>query len=341
MQVSKIVENWDRYLECYQEKSIYFTEKYIRSHATDKDIPRCFIFEKNDNRLIFPILKRAIPGTIYYDFETVYGYGGCLSTTDEKDFLLTAYDALISELKRESIIAGFVRFDPTIGNHKYLETSCRVMFDRKTIIVPLDSSEDEIWQNQIHSKHRNVIRKARQNDLKIEISQDKKELQVFKDLYEKTMTRLSADDYFFFDNNYYEKFHNSFMDQSYVVSVKKDDKPLSSCILIIDGDTAHYHLSGSDPEYLNLYPNNLMIWEIIKFAKAQSCRRLHLGGGSDSNENNSLLKFKKRFSKSDLDFFIGKIIVDKPVYERLCAEWKAENPDKVKQFGHLVLRYRF
>ena len=27
-------------------KSIYFTEKYIRSHATSKDIPRCFIFKK-------------------------------------------------------------------------------------------------------------------------------------------------------------------------------------------------------------------------------------------------------------------------------------------------------
>ncbi len=51
-----------------------------------------------------------------------------------------------------------------------------------------------------------------------------------------------------------------------VFTFKKDDKTIASCILLIDEDTAHYHLSGSDPEYIKLYPNNLMIWEIIKFA---------------------------------------------------------------------------
>ena len=60
-----------------------------------------------------------------------------------------------------------------------------------------------------------------------------------------------------------------------MVSVKKDDKPFppASSYRRIRLTTTFL----DDPEYLKLYPNNLMIWEIIKFAKAKSCKTLHLG----------------------------------------------------------------
>lgn len=343
MQISEIVENWDKYLDGFErhQKTIYFSEKYIKSHAISEHTPLCYVYIKNEDKFIFPLLKKAISNTSFFDFETVYGYGGCLATTDAQEFISEAYESFLYELKKESIIAGFVRFDPTLQNQKYLENQCQIIFNRKTIIVSLRDSVDEIWKNQINTKIRNVIRKAIKNELTVEISQDKKELLIFKELYEKTMKRLSADDYFFFNTDYYENFYKLFKEESYVASVKKNDKTIASCIFLKDEDTAHYHLSGSDPEYLKLYPNNLMIWEIIKFAKTKFCAKLHLGGGNSLSESDSLLKFKKNFSKDELDFFIGKILVNKPIYEEICATWREKNPDKVERYGHLVLPYRF
>ena len=130
MQISKIVENWDKYLDDFYQKTIYFTEKYIKSHATSEDIPLCYVYMKNEDKLIFPLLKRAYIEIAHFLILKLSGYGGCLSTTDDSGVFLDSLRSFLCELKKESIIAGFVRFDPSL-NQNYQKISAKLCLIEK------------------------------------------------------------------------------------------------------------------------------------------------------------------------------------------------------------------
>lgn len=68
---------------------------------------------------------------------------------------------------------------------------------------------------------------------------------------------------------------------------------------------------------------------------------LHLGGGTNQSPDNSLYRFKMRFSNNRYDFFVGEIVFNKPVYEEICADWAAINPEKVINNQFKLLKYRF
>ena len=103
------------------------------------------------------------------------------------------------------------------------------------------------------------------------------------------------------------------------------------------GGYFHYHFAGSKKEFLNLSPNNLLLWEGIKLGRNLGCKRMHLGGGREDSEDDNLLRFKGRYSSERNDFYIGKRIHNKEVYDRLIGEWEAANHARASR----VLQYKY
>ena len=70
-------------------------------------------------------------------------------------------------------------------------------------------------------------------------------------------------------------------------------------------------------------------------------KEFHLGGGYNSEPDNSLLKFKKSFSGNMKKFYIGKWIFNQKKYDELKQGWAIRNPEKIEKFGKLLLCYRY
>jgi len=90
-----------------------------------------------------------------------------------------------------------------------------------------------------------------------------------------------------------------------------------------------------------LSPNNLLLWEAARELKKNNVKKFHLGGGSNSDENNSLLEFKGRFSKSRYQFDIGKTIFNPNLYNKICDVWEAANPEKAVSLKNHLLKYKY
>ena len=116
-----------------------------------------------------------------------------------------------------------------------------------------------------------------------------------------------------------------------------EEQNIASAIFLHSYDYIHYHLGGSLKEYLNYYPNNFLFWELIKFAKEKGFKYLHLGGGSSTDIDDSLFKFKRHFGNNILEFYIGTRIHNKDIYEKLIDLWSKNNLDKEYK---LFLQYR-
>lgn len=340
----ELLSHWDNILAVFPKKSkdVYFAEEYVRLYENDKEKARCLFCKDGENEFLLPILLREFhfAGEVYFDFETAYGYGGSVCNTKDEAFITAAWKAVFDFCAKENFVAGFFRFHPLLQNQVGFDGVGRLIADRKTVAINLNQTMDEVWSNEIHSKNRNVIRKAEKAGCHFIVDDQYDHLDDFQRLYAATMDKLSADLFYYFPDDYYRRLRDT-VENSFLGCVEHEGKIISAAIFMYNGEWGHYHLSGSDRSYLSLSPNNFMLWEAAKELQNRGVKLFHLGGGTNGDEDNSLYLFKRRFSKETLQFYIGKQVFNSAVYEAVCKEWEQRNPDKAEQFKNITLKYKY
>ncbi|MBU3190615.1 GNAT family N-acetyltransferase [Clostridium bowmanii] len=332
-------DEWNLYLNKLPTyvQDIYYTSEYYKMYELNGDGKgKLFIYyDIYGNIAFYPFVLREIEGykldDKYYDIETAYGYGGPILNCSDGEFMKDLEECFIDYCKKNNIVAEFVRFHPLIKNEKLLNNNIDIIHNRTTVWLDLTKRLEEIWDQDIISKNRNMIRKAEKNGLHVEESKD---FETFNKIYNSTMNKVHADSYYYFNDSYYEtiKDNNNYI----LLNVKKDNLVIASAIFMGYGDYFHYHLAGSLKEYLKFAPNNLLLWEAIKYAQKKGYKKMHFGGGLTNSIEDNLFKFKSSFSKECADFYIGKRIHNQEVYDYLIRKWEEKNNEKAK----ILLQYR-
>jgi len=325
---------------------IYFDHRYASLSAGTNQIPRAFIYEAGSSLFFLPMIVSPIDENDteeqYFDFETPYGYSGplCLHVSDE--FLSNAWQAFDNYCKSNRIIAGLFRFNPLLGNHALAEnySGVEVMLDRHTVYMDLDKDYQTAW-NEYASDNRNRIRKAEKLGVTITMTNDLTSLQAFSELYHARMEELDADESYLFGTEYFEKIIELGKDcfQVLLATVGKD--LIGGAILLLSDKFVHYHLSSTPREYQKYAANNFLRNAAVKEYVGTHRAKLHFGGGRTSATDDSLLRFKERFSKQRLPFYIGRYIGDADIYGAIRQNWIRSHPDKVEAYANRVLCYRY
>ena len=345
----KIVSEWDELLSFFppEKKDIYYREEYVKLYESAEDTPVCIVCREDDKVLLMPFLKRCIPdsqkmfGTVLYDFETPYGYGGPISNTEDK-WSTEALSVMNEFLKENHFVCGFIRFHPLLSNVRICAEHMDIFFDRHTIAVKTINTDDDIWTTQISSKNRNMIRKAEKNNLIYKAEYDFESIKEFIELYNATMKRLEAEQFYFFDDNYYKRFVEQLNQNAFLGTVRQDGKLICGALFMYSEKYGHYHLEGSNHGYSSLGANNLLLWKTACEMRKMGVELFHLGGGYDSEPDNSLFKFKKAFSNNTQDFYIGKDIINRAAYQEICASWENRSSDsKIEKYKKFLLKYRY
>lgn len=349
----KIVDQWDEYFSQFsdEKKDIYFTKGYVSLYEDEDKKALCAVCEDDEKIMLVPFLRSQIGD--YYDFESAYGYGGPLSNSDDAQWNAEAFAGIHDCLKENNYICGFTRFHSVLNNVSVLtegegedikviipDRNIDVLYNRQTIAIDTSQSEEEIWTTQIKSKNRNMIRKAEKNGLVFKAEYDFESYEEFISLYNDTMKRLSADSFYFFDDNYYEELKKNFANSSFLGTVRKDGKLICAAIFFYSKCYGHYHLEGSDREYSSLGANNFLLWKVACEMHKLGIKEFHLGGGATSEPDDRLFKFKKSFSSNEKMFYIGKQVFNEEVYKSICEKWEKNNPEKAEKYGKRLLRYR-
>lgn len=332
-------DEWNLYLNKLplHQRDIYYTSEYYKMYEMNGDgIGKLFVYyNEKGNMCLYPFMLNEIKGyelkDKYYDIETAYGYGGPVTNCFDSEFMYEFEKCFIEYCIKNNIVAEFVRFHPLLHNADLFNRDIEVLHNRITVQIDLTKGIEKIWAEDIKSKNRNMIRKAEKNGLVVEVSKD---FDMFTKIYDCTMDKVEADSYYYFNCNYYDAIKNN--DNFILLNVKKDDLVIASAIFMGYGDYYHYHLAGSLKEYLKFAPNNLLLWESIKYACKKGYKRMHFGGGLTNSMDDNLFKFKSSFSKEYADFYIGKRIHNKEIYDYLIRNWEKKNNKKANK----LLEYR-
>lgn len=339
----QISKDWNHILNSFipENRDIYFLEEYVRLYETENEKATCCIIRDSEKIMLFPFLCRTFEyqGMIFHDFETAYGYGGPVWQHADVHFRTIALQMMVDELKHQNYVAGFIRFHPLLANYEGF-TVGQLIKDRKTVAIDISLDENDIWMQEIHTKNRNVIKKGEKSGLKFIVDNEFKYLPEFIRLYDATMDKLEAADFYYFKQQYYDELVKK-LPNSFLGVVLHEGKVVSAAIFMYDGKYGHYHLSGSDVSALKLSPNNYMLWHAALELKKRGVKVFHLGGGTTSSDDDSLLCFKSRFSKNTYQFCLGKLIFNQNLYEKICIDWVQKNPDKAEQYKHFLLKYKY
>lgn len=325
---------WDETVKSFAEYDVYYLSGYVKAfHIHGDGDPQLLYYEAGELKAIYVYMKRKTAIEGYYDSVTPYGYGGVLFDGDTSEQNLQAFwKAYVEKMKEEGIVDNFVRYHPILANVIPMKQISTVIDLGKTIAFDLASPE-VIWENII-SKNRNMIRKAEKNGITIGHGKGMDLLDKFTQIYNATMDKDHAEEYYYFKRPFYESIDRDLQDNYEMFYAMYEGRPIAMSIMIFANGRLNYHLSGSDIEYRNLAPSNLLLYKAALWGYEQGCKTFHLGGGVGSGEDN-LYKFKAAFNKnSDYQFSIGKEIFDQEKYDELVKKRRAsdQNFDEASSF---------
>lgn len=313
-------------------RDVYYLPNYHQLHCSRGVRWVAFTARSGNDALFYPFLLRPIRriGAIevapaLHDIVTVYGYTGPAATTDSPDFLNTAWRHFETWCREQAVVSEFIRFNPLLRTERFAASGVDVAFDRPTVEIDLDCDEAALWSSY-EPEQRNRVRKAIKKGLTCEEVGLESGLPTFVSLYEETMRRARAADHYLFSARYYNTMAAQLLQHCRLFIVRHGGDALAAGLFFTYETTIHYHLGGSSAEALSLGPNNLLFHHVAVWGQQRGFKRLHLGGGRSNAADDSLLRFKKRFSHRLLSFHIGKRVHDPAQYERLCRLW-AEQSD--------------
>ncbi|MHA6259977.1 lipid II:glycine glycyltransferase FemX [Sporosarcina sp. CAU 1771] len=324
---------WNEIIKSLEFSDVYYTYEYCTAFATHEKGQAKLIYYKNDcGIVVYPIIVREIDSNykqVIYDIITPYGYGGPLHIGDV-GVMRSFRDEFISYCKSETIISEVITFHPLFKNASSMIGYCTLNYRGETTAVDLTNDLEDI-RSQYTSMNKRNIRKAYKKGVTCqEVIKNKENIEVFLSLYNETMNRNLASEFYFFTYEFIEKqLVNTEISNSHLLFAYHEEQVISAILLYTTEKFAHYHLGASRTESLPLRPNNLLFDYMIEFSKSKNCTLIHLGGGYEKNDN--LFKYKVSFTNNNnYEYYFGTTILDSTIYKYLVQE--KQNLDLQKDY---------
>jgi lipid II:glycine glycyltransferase (peptidoglycan interpeptide bridge formation enzyme) len=155
-------------------------------------------------------------------------------------------------------------------------------------IVPVRETEAET-EKQLHSSARRAVRKAAKEGLSVRASADEADMRQFYRLMVMTRRKhgLLPQPWRFF-----AAIQRHMMDTGHgkLLLSEHGGKIIAGDLLLQFRNEMVYKFNASDPAFLHLRPNNILLWEAIRLSATQGCTSLDLGRCDEENEG--LRRFK-------------------------------------------------
>lgn len=328
-------EKWDDIVRSFASFDVYYLSGYARGFQLHGDGEALlYYYEKDGLRAMNVIMKRDLaddprfrniigPET-HFDLATPYGFGGFILEGDVSEEKVQELDLAYSRsCRRAGIISEFVRCHPVLKNSEQLGNLYQLKHFNDTVAMDLTSRE-VIWANLTHPNRTN-IKKARQLGVEIYCGRSPALIEEFMKLYNATMDKDHADDYYYFKKPMFESVLQDLAHHALLFYAVREGKIIAMTIALFANGQLHLHLSASDRESLHFAPSNLLYYEVACWGADNGYRTLHMGGGV-GGQADGLLHFKQSFNRhADTSFWIGQKIFDEERYEA-CLDIRKGDP---------------
>jgi len=327
--------HWDELVACSPQSDVYYRAAYVLAAAElEHSEPLGLIISSRNRRYLLPMLLRPISspdGQSWSDASTPYGYGGvlCSSPNSEVAFpdVVDFSQELLAWCATRQLVSCVLRSHPLLAQDWLFAQAPGIEFisikrRSQTVAMPLQLWDDARGYPLGMSKGRRSDLALARRNLRVTwgVPSDQRDaleqFRIFRSLYESSMRRNSAAEFFYFPWSYYERLSTLGPDVGIGIAWH-DDCPVGGAVFIAGPTYTHYHLSGNNETGRKYKASTLLVVEGAKWARQRGCRVLHMGGGMHVND--SLMNFKRSFGGEHHEFGYVILIADRGRYSSMCS----------------------
>jgi peptidoglycan-N-acetylglucosamine deacetylase len=228
-----------------------------------------------------PMLRSNIIGVLH---------GPCiLAKNDEMEELLDYFIDGVKKVAKSKNVA-FIRLNPNWQNNHFkklkktdfstVQKRFSMLYYTTTMEIDLAKEIQEI-RSSFAKRTRSALKKAEKSDLEIRYQNNDELLNDFYDLFYQTTTRKKLG--YMPDLKYVKSVWDGLSKQNLakIFVVYFNGKPLGGAFIVCIGEKCHYLWGGSSDAYREKNANQLLHFEVIKWAKKNGYTNYDLGGIRD------------------------------------------------------------
>ncbi len=290
---------WSEFVNRHPHGSIFQSPHMYRVwQATRHNTPFLLAIVEGEGRIravLQGVIQKEYPGVLGAMTARAIVWGGPLVEEEDDDELLL--DMLFHQYRlqvgKRVIYSQFRNLWP---QDRMKPLMARLGFqyeDHLDIHVDLSKTEQELW-NDVHSKRRNEIRRARREGTEVrELTAREQVLQAYgilQEVYGRARLPLHHSSLFeaAFDVLGPEglvRFFGAFFERRLIGVI----------VVLCCNGTVYDWYAGSLPEFYHKYPNDLLPWHVFLWAREAGYRRFDFGGAGKPVKAYGVRDYKKKF----------------------------------------------
>jgi|SRR6185437_628677 len=316
-------ERWRTIWESWPEREVFAHPGYVSLEAngtTHRALAA--VIQSRDGTVLYPFVLRRLEDQAWWspdvgraaDITSPYGYGGpFVWGSGDRTILAAAFwSAFDAWAATEGIVAEFVRF--SLGECEHLPYPTQRVYIQDNIVRSLEPELEDIWMDAAPKVRKNVKRAQRDG---VEVIHDSGEgLDSFLEIYTETLSRRGAAQRYYFDRAYFDRLQSGLPGQFRYFHACLNGRVISSELVLVSAKRVYSFLGGTLADAFNHRPNDLLKFEIIRWAREHGKREFVLGGGFEPDDG--IFKYKLAFAPNGASpFYVGRRILRSSTYDAL------------------------
>ncbi len=317
-------EAWLTVWQQWPQREIQAHPAYVQLFEDSRRaVPLCAAWLSSHCTVLYPFLLRDLTRETYWspeigpaaDLITPYGYGGPYTwprTDDPKvsDAFWASFDAWA---QHHHIVSEFVRF--SLFSENSLPYPGTRIEHGPNVVRPLDLDDTALWQNVAHKVRKNV-QTARQAGVEIQFDPEAFLQADFWNVYHHTMARRQAETGYHLPATFFSKLKETLYPHFCYVHALHEGRLVSSELVLLSEHAVYSFLGGTYAEAFPLRPNDLLKYELTRWARERGKQWYVLGGGY--RKGDGIYRYKQAFAPHDVrPFFTGRRILNSKTYQAL------------------------
>lgn len=311
---------WIKLWSALGDKEIMAHPDYVELFSKVTDKTMCATYKDGNCIIMYPFILRPLCHESWTDnseqcCDTIspYGYGGPFAQECTKDNAALFWSQFQNWALSNNVVSSFVRL--SLFDEQLAPFDGIVEHMSSNIVRSLDISEENLWMDYAHKVRKNVKR-AKNNDLAVEIDEKGDRLDDFLAIYSETMIRRDANKSYLFEREFYQKIISRLNKGYCFFHILQNGKVISSELVLVSTKNIYSFLGGTISEAFSVRPNDLLKHEVCLWGIRNKKQNFILGGGY--SDNDGIYQYKKAFAPSgEYSFKVGKKIYLPEDYKRL------------------------
>jgi hypothetical protein len=292
-------EKWRRFVNDHPEGNIFHTPEMFKIFELTKGYqPQLWaaISDKKVLALFLPVEISLINGILHRLTTRSVAYGGviCRSTPEGKSALGQLLENYTKKVKKKSLftelrnLTNLGELQPILNRYGF------VYEDYLNYLIKLNRSADFVFQNIGRRTRKHIRRELRRNKVNISVVKEEKQLAACYDLLLKTyrFARVPLADRSLFDAAF------KFLSPAKMIRFTAayiDRTPIAVSVDLIYKDVIFGWFGGMDRSFASYMPNELIMWDVLKWGSENGFRIYDFGGAGKPGEKYGVRDFKAKF----------------------------------------------